>query len=157
MYAGWSFQGAGFHFSYHKDGRTHWDMGGNKVPYKNRTPLDAVKGLNFFLVFGIPRGLTQATLSYDRKKKDVILHIDTRSFKKRMIVCHVLLLEPGRFDSLSVLGDRAELAFQYSLIHILTQVEPWIVVAFYDTESVEFEDLKKDEDRLEELLERSRR
>jgi len=152
LYAGWSFGGVGFHFSYHKDGRTHWEMGGRKVPYKNRTPLNAVKGLNFLLVFGIPRRLMEATSSYGRKKKDVILHIDTRSFKKRTIVCHLLLLEPGRFDRLSALNDGTGLAFDYSIIHVLTHVEPWIVVAFYDTQSTEFEDLKKDEDRLEKLI-----
>ncbi len=156
LYAGWSLKGVGFHFSYHKDGRTHWEMGGRKVPYKNRTPLNAVKGLNFLLVFGIPRQLMEGTSSYRRKKKDVILHIDTRSFKKPTIVCHVLLLEPGRLDRLSALSDGNQLAFDYSIIHVLTQVEPWIVVAFYDTQSAEFEDLKKDQERLEQLLEHSR-
>jgi hypothetical protein len=155
LYAGWSFAGVGAHFSYHKDGRTHWDFGGRKVPYKERAPLNAVKGLNFLLVFGIPRQLMEATTSYGRRKRDIILHIDTRSFRKRMIVCHLLLLEPGRFDHLNCIMQKTGLAFNYSIINVITQVEPWVVVAFYDTQSEAFEDLKKDEDRLEQLLEPS--
>ena len=72
-----------------------------------------------------------------------------------MIVCHLLLLEPGRFDHLNCIAEKTELAFNYSIISVVTQVEPWVVVAFYDTQSEAFEDLKTDEDRLEQLLEPS--
>lgn len=125
-----AFAGPGaMHQSYHRDGKSHWKLNGQKLhDVNNLPPLDSVKGVvhvtnaSFRISDDVLDGFEFP--DFNDEPVDELVYIDNRRIAG--VNFSVSLVEPWDHAQLPIFRDYP------SQIHLTTHTNPWLAVVLHD-------------------------
>ncbi len=124
-----------FHWSHHKNGKSHIKVDGQYTPPIKRIPISAIKGIYYLHTFyaGDNEWCKKYYKPYNNQKVENIIEVDTDLFPKDISInVHLYLIKPEEKGLLRNFIDskveKDKVKCNYTIYRVIKEMNPWLVV-----------------------------